>query len=135
MRNLVTFMSLVFEGAKLKYSTIDKKSFSIFKEVKHLQPFILKSCTRVIVPYPDVRNLLVHKEIGKKRVHWMTSLQEYDLEIKPTKIVKGQGICKMVTDSQDPKGEGWDNEEYMGEDEIFCVPPLKDSWYVYLYYF
>jgi hypothetical protein len=59
----------------------------------------LKSRTKVIIPYPVVRNLLVQKELGEKRAHWMTTLQEYDLEIKPTQIVKGQGICKLVVDS------------------------------------
>jgi hypothetical protein len=29
----------------------------------------------------------------------MTSLQEYDLKITPTQIVKGQGLCKLVADS------------------------------------
>ena len=31
----------------------------------------------------------------------MTSLQEYDLEIKPTKLVKGQGLCKLATKTLD----------------------------------
>jgi hypothetical protein len=26
----------------------------------------------------------------------MTSLQEYDLEITPAQIVRGQGLCKLV---------------------------------------
>jgi hypothetical protein len=29
----------------------------------------------------------------------MTSLQDYDLEITPTQIVRGQGLCKLVVDS------------------------------------
>jgi hypothetical protein len=33
---------------------------------------------------------LVQKELGDKRENWMTTLQEYDLEIKPMKIVRGQ---------------------------------------------
>lgn len=55
----VAFMSSGFEWVELKYPPVYKQAFSIFKLVKHFQPFILKSHTRVIVPYPTVRNLLV----------------------------------------------------------------------------
>jgi hypothetical protein len=27
----------------------------------------------------------------------LAKLQEYDLEIKPLKVVKGQGLCKLMT--------------------------------------
>ena len=46
-----------------------------------------------------VKNLLVQKELGEKRAHWMTVLQEYDLEINPSKIVRGQGLRQLVTQS------------------------------------
>lgn len=67
----------------------------------------------------------------------MTSLQEYDLEIKPTKIEKGHGLCKLVVDAHDPKEERWENEECMAEnkDEVYYVPASQDSWYVDLQYF
>ena len=29
----------------------------------------------------------------------MTALQEYDLEIKPSPIVKGQGLCKLAAEA------------------------------------
>ena len=74
------------------------KLFSVFKAVKHFRPYLLKSKMKVIVPYPSVRNLLVQKYLGEKRAPWMTSLQEYDLEIKPSTIVKGQGLCKLVVE-------------------------------------
>ena len=34
--------------------------------------------------------------MGEKRANWVTALQEYDVEIKPANIVKGQGFCKML---------------------------------------
>ena len=43
----------------------------------------------------------------------MTSLQEYDLDIKPTNIVRGQGLCHLTTHSNDPENRqvGWEREE------------------------
>ena len=53
----------------------------------------------MIVLYPSVRNVLAQKDLGEKRAPWMTALQEYDLEIKPSMIVKGQGLCKLAASS------------------------------------
>ena len=30
------------------------------------------------------------------RGNWVSKIQEYDLEIRPTKLIKGQGISKML---------------------------------------
>jgi hypothetical protein len=31
-----------------------------------------------------------------KRGKWIEKIQEYDLEIKPTKLIKGQGLAKLL---------------------------------------
>ena len=84
-------MSSNFKGAKLNYHEVDKQAFAVFKAVKHFRPYLLKSKTKIIVPYSSVRNLLVQKDLGEKRAPWMTTLQEYDLEIKPSTIIKVKG--------------------------------------------
>lgn len=43
-----------------------------------------------------VRNILVQKDVGERRENWVTSLQEYDIIMRPTYIVKGQGFCRML---------------------------------------
>jgi hypothetical protein len=47
---------------------VDKQAFVVFKAVKHFRPYLLKSKTKVIVPYTTVRNLLVQKELGEKEL-------------------------------------------------------------------
>jgi hypothetical protein len=41
----------------------------------------------------------------------MEAVQEFDLDIKPAKLVKGQGLCKLVAEAQDQLNEDpvWDN--------------------------
>jgi hypothetical protein len=95
----IAFMSSAFKGEELNYPVVDQQAYVVFKAVKHFRSYLLKSRTKIIVPYPAVRNLLVQKELGEKRANWVTSLQEYDLEITPAQIVRGQGLCKLVTDS------------------------------------
>jgi hypothetical protein len=62
---------------------------------------------------------------------WVSKIQEYDLEIKPTKIVKGQGLARMLTES---------NQEaiQMGENEQVnvVVSELKhDEWHSEIIYY
>ena len=42
----------------------------------------------------------------------MEVVQEFDLDIKPVKLVKGQGLCKLTSEAQDQVNEdlGWENE-------------------------
>lgn len=63
----IAFFSSNLQGAELNYSDIEKQSYSIFKAIKHFRPFLLKTHTKIIVLFPVVRNLLVHKYVGEKR--------------------------------------------------------------------
>ena len=92
----IAFSSSNLQGAELNYSDVEKHAYAISKAVKYFRPFLLKTHTKIIVSFPAVRNLLVQKDVGEKRANWVTALQEYDLEIKPANIVRGQGFCKML---------------------------------------
>ena len=59
----------------------------MFKDVNHFRTYFLKARTNIIVPHPTVRSLFVRKEMGERSGNWWTTLQEYDIEIKPAKIV------------------------------------------------
>ena len=81
----------------------------MFKAVKNFRPYILKIWTKVIVPHLAVRSLFIQKELGERRVSWVTILQVYDLEFKPSSIVKGKGLCKLMTESKDNEENNWKN--------------------------
>ena len=79
-----------------------------------------------------VRTLLIQKELGDRRGNWLTTLQQYNLEIKPSKLVKGQGLCKLVAEALDlqmEEEEGWDNEVYLLQSEVLYMPASTNSWY------
>ena len=71
----ISFMSIGLQGAELNYLAIDKQAYIVFKEVKQSRPYILKNRTKVIVPYPVVRSLLIQKELGERRGNWVIALQ------------------------------------------------------------
>ena len=127
-------MSSNFKGGELNYHEFEKQAFTVFKAVKHFCPYLLKSRTKVIVPFPEVRNLLVQKELDEKRAPWMTSLQEYDLEIKPSVVVKGQGLCKLAAEATHLPNSNSETiiDETLLKIEIYFYSPLQDSSYSYL---
>jgi hypothetical protein len=127
----IAFMSSAFKGAEINYPAIDRQAYIVFKAVKHFRSYLLKSRMKFIVPYPAVMNLLVQKELGENRANWVTSLQEYDLEITPSQIVRGQGLFKLVVDSEAGQQEESDTPNLGQSDQslICCTQSLVSPWY------
>ena len=68
-------MSTGLHGVELNYPSIDNQDFVVFKAIKHFQPYLLRSHTKIIVPHSAVRYLLIQKELGDRQGNWITSLQ------------------------------------------------------------
>ena len=73
----------------------------------------------------------MQKELGEKRANWVTSLQEYELEITPAQIVRGQGLCKLVVDSEtgQPEDSDTSNLGQRNQSLICCAQNLVSPWY------
>lgn len=76
---------------------------------------------------------------GDKRGNWIIALQEYVLEIKPAKLVKGQGLCKLAVESHENQAEDHEdwlkNEVELLKKEIFYIPFPTNSWYYEMKYY
>ena len=57
----------------------------------HIIVHVLAAAVKAILSQPDPEG---------RRAKWIATLLEYDIEIKPTKLVKGQGLAKMMTNSK-----------------------------------
>jgi hypothetical protein len=59
----------------------------------------------------------------------MTSLQECDLEITPMKIVRGQGLCKLVANSvEEQQGQiNFLTENQLSQSQICCAQDPANS--------
>jgi len=66
----------------------------------------------------------------------MAVVQEFDLDIKPSKLVKGQGLCKLAIEAQDRAIEysGWENEIALWCGEVAYIFPGQGSRYKDLTY-
>jgi len=132
------FMSTGLQGVELNYPPVDKQDFVVHKYIKQFRPYILKNHTKVIVPHPDVRSLFVQRELGERQGNWMAVLQQYDLDLKPTNIMKGQGLCKLVTqDTSDENQEEdrWHDEPTLYTQQVPYIPAIKGSYYNDLKYY
>ena len=69
------------------------------KELKDFWVYILHSHILAYVPNTVVKDVLVQTNPEGRRGKWIAALLEYDVEIKPTKLVKGQGLAKLMAES------------------------------------
>ena len=53
----------------------------------------------VFVPSVATKDILTQVEPDGRRAKWIATLLEYDIEIRPTKLVKGQGLARLMTQS------------------------------------
>ena len=89
------------------------------------------------MPHSVVKDILTQDPDGK-RGKWIAVILEYDLEIKPTKLIKGQGLAKIMAES---KFQALDINMFnaLDEQEEFSTPIIEDhflnsSWYANILY-
>jgi hypothetical protein len=74
---------------ELRYSKIKKKALSLVKAVSQFMTYILSSHVIAYVPTSSVKMLLNQQLREGRWENWLAKVQEYDIEIKPLKAVKG----------------------------------------------
>ena len=113
----------------MNYPAVNKQAYLVFKTVKQFRPYILKNWTKVIVPHQAVRSLFMQKELGEIRGNWIATLQEYDLEFKPASIVKGQGLCKLMSKGKNNEENNWENEVELHMMDVCPLFIAPYSWH------
>ena len=59
----------------------------------------MQSHITAYVPTAAVKDILIQGDSEGKRGRWIAKIQEYDLDIRPTKLIKAQGLAKMLSES------------------------------------
>ena len=78
---------------------MEKQAYALVKAIKDFRIYILYSHIIAYVPNAVVKDILTQEGIEGKRGKWITNILEYDIEIKPTKLIKGQGLAKLMTET------------------------------------
>jgi hypothetical protein len=92
----IAYYSRTLRDSPLKYDIMEKKAYALVKALKEFRVYILHSHTIAYVPNSSVKDILTQPDPEGKRGKWIVVLLEYDLEIKPTKLIKGQGLAKLM---------------------------------------
>ena len=90
----IAFFNKVLRDGELKYDIMEKQAYALVKYLKDFRVYILHSHIISYVPSNVVKSILTHPDTEGKREKWIAMLLEYDIEIKPTKLIKGQGLAK-----------------------------------------
>lgn len=88
----IAFMSRALQNSELKYNTMEKQAYALVKSLKHFKTYVGYSKIIAFIPHSSVEDILTHTDCLGTRAGWVTKIQEYDLEIKPTKLAKGRGL-------------------------------------------
>ena len=92
----IYFYSKTLRDAPLRYNIMEKQAFALIIALKHFRVYILHSHIVAYVPSIVVKDILTQPDPEGRRAKWIVILLEYDLEIKHTKLIKGQGLAKLM---------------------------------------
>eukprot|EP00253_Pinus_taeda_P028811 PITA_28811 len=95
----IAFFSQIIRDGELKYNIIEKQELALVKALKDFCVYILHSHILAYVPNAAVKDILVQADPEGRKGKWIAALLEYDVDIKPTKLIKGQGLAKIMAET------------------------------------
>ena len=95
----IAFFSQVLRDAELKYNILEKQAYALVKALKAFRMYVLQLAITAFVPRAAIKDILIQGDSEGKRGKWIAKIQEYELEICPTKLIKGQGLAKILSES------------------------------------
>jgi len=69
------------------------------KALKSFRVYVMQSKIISYVPRSSIKETLIQPNSEGKSGKWIVKLLEYDLNINPTKLVKGQSLEKLISNS------------------------------------
>ena len=85
----IAFYNKALRDSTLKYDIMEKQAYASVKALKEFRVYILHSHSIVFVPSIAIKDILTQEELDGRRAKQISTLLEYDIGIRPTKLVKG----------------------------------------------
>jgi hypothetical protein len=95
----IAYFSRTLKDYPLRYYIMEKQVYALVKSIKEFRTYILHSHIIAYVPNNSVKDILTQPDPEGRRGKWIVAMMEYELKIKPTKLIKGQGLEKMMVQS------------------------------------
>lgn len=85
----ISFMSKGLHDYELRYSPLEKQAFALVRTISYFKSYILNNPIKSYVPHPPIKIMLGQPLQKGRWANWLVKLQEYDIEVRPLKDVKG----------------------------------------------
>jgi ribonuclease HI len=134
----IAFYSKALRDAELRYEAMEKQAYALVKALKAFRVYVLHSKIIAYVPSASVKDILIQPDMDGRRGKWIAKILEFDLEIKPTKLIKGQGLAKLLAESNcKALGINYINEqaESSSKDSQSALSLAACPWYKDILYF
>ena len=66
--------------------------------MKAFRIYILHSKIIAYVPSASIKEVLTQPDADGRRAKWIAKLIEFNIELKPTKLVRGQGLARLMAE-------------------------------------
>ena len=94
----MAFFSKNLRDAELRYDIIEKQAYALIKSLKAFKVYILHSKIIAYVHSTAIKYVLTQPDADGRRAKWIAKLIEFNIELKPTKLVRGQGFAKLLAE-------------------------------------
>lgn len=95
---LVAFFSKNLRDAKPRYDIIEKQAYALIKSLKDFRVYILHSKIIAYVPLAAIKYVLTQPDVDGRRAKWISKMIKFNIELKSTKLVRGQGLAKLLAE-------------------------------------
>ena len=85
----MAFFSKNLRDAELRYDIIEKHAYALIKSLKAFRFYILHSKIIPYVPLIAIKDVLTQPDADGRREKWIAKMIEFNIELKPTKLVRG----------------------------------------------
>jgi hypothetical protein len=95
----IAYFSRALRDVEVRYDAMEKQAYALVKALKAFRIYVLQSKIIAYVPSAVVKDILIQPDIDRRRSKWIAKIMEFELEIKPTKLIKGQGLAKLLAEA------------------------------------
>jgi hypothetical protein len=139
----IAFFSKGLRDVEVKYEIMEKQAYALVKALKAFRVYVLHSKVTAYVPSTSVKDILIQPNIDGKKSKWIAKILEFDLKIRPTRLIKGQGLAKLLAEAnRKDLGMDFTNEQSRNQqNQLFDVGPqtkpllAQFPWYKDVIYF
>lgn len=75
---------------------MEKQAYALVKDCKSFRVYILHFRVIAYVPNVTIKDILIQLDSEGRRGMWIVKILEYDMEIKPNKLIKRQGLAHLL---------------------------------------